>query len=46
METKDFAHVDRIKVMLVGAGVEVKMSKDGVVLTPTAAFDADKLEAL
>ena len=46
METKDFAHVDRIKTMLVGAGVEVKMAKDGVVLTPTAAFDADKLEAL
>jgi cysteinyl-tRNA synthetase len=46
METKDFVHVDRIKAMLLEAGVEVKMSKDGVILTPTPAFDADKLGAL
>ena len=46
METKDFADVDRIKSMLVAAGVQVQMSKDGVVLTPTPEFDADKLEAL
>ncbi|WP_299558235.1 cysteine--tRNA ligase [uncultured Sulfitobacter sp.] len=46
METKDFSHVDRIKAMLTHAGVQVKMSKDGVILTPTADFDADKLEVL
>jgi cysteinyl-tRNA synthetase len=46
MESKDFTHVDRIKTMLTQAGVQVQMSKDGVVLTPTADFDADKLEAL
>ncbi|MEQ6248250.1 cysteine--tRNA ligase [Sulfitobacter sp. HNIBRBA3233] len=46
IETKDFTHVDRIKKMLMDAGVEVQMSRDGVVLTPTPAFDAGKLEAL
>ncbi len=46
MESKDFTHVDRIKTMLTRAGLQVQMSKDGVVLTPTAEFDADKLEAL
>jgi cysteinyl-tRNA synthetase len=46
MQSKDFSHVDRIKAMLTQAGVQVQMSKDGVVLTATADFDADKLEAL
>jgi cysteinyl-tRNA synthetase len=45
METKDFSAVDRIKSMLIAAGVQVQMSKEGVVLTPTPEFDADKLEA-
>jgi cysteinyl-tRNA synthetase len=46
METKDFAQVDHIKTMLLAAGVQVKMSKEGVSLTPTPDFDAAKLEAL
>ncbi len=46
MESKDFSHVDRIKAMLTKAGVQVQMSKDGVVLSPTPEFDAGKLEAL
>lgn len=46
METKDFAQVDQIKTMLLAAGVQVKMSKEGVSLTPTPDFDAAKLEAL
>jgi cysteinyl-tRNA synthetase len=43
METKDFSSVDRIKGDLVAAGVEVRMSKDGVTLSPTDAFDSQKL---
>ncbi len=46
METKDFAQVDRLKTMLLGAGVQVQMSKDGVSLSVTSDFDAAKLEAL
>jgi cysteinyl-tRNA synthetase len=46
MESKDFTTVDRIKAMLTQAGVQVKMSKDGVVLTATPEFDADKLDVL
>jgi cysteinyl-tRNA synthetase len=46
MESKDFSHVDAIKAMLTNAGVQVQMSKDGVILTPTADFDAGKLEAV
>ena len=46
METKDFAPVDRIKSMLMAAGVQVQMSKEGVSLSPTPDFDAEKLEAL
>ncbi|WP_294223121.1 cysteine--tRNA ligase [uncultured Shimia sp.] len=46
METKDFSEVDRIKSVLVDAGVEVRMSKAGVELLPAAGFDASKLEGL
>ncbi|MEX0337788.1 MAG: cysteine--tRNA ligase, partial [Arenibacterium sp.] len=46
METKDFADVDRLKAALVEAGVQVRMSKEGVELTPDAGFDPAKLEAL
>lgn len=46
MESKDFAQVDQIKTMLLAAGVQVKMSKEGVSLTPTPDFDAAKLEVL
>ena len=44
MQSKDFSHVDWIKAMLTAAGVEVRMSKAGVDLLPTAGFDAKKLE--
>ena len=44
MQTKDFSDVDRIKSMLMAAGVEVRMSKAGVDLLPSADFDAAKLE--
>ncbi|WP_341365655.1 cysteine--tRNA ligase [Yoonia sp. BS5-3] len=44
METKDFAAVDAMKSMLLGAGVEVRMSKTGVELEAGPAFDATKLE--
>jgi cysteinyl-tRNA synthetase len=44
MQTKDFSDVDRIKSMLMAAGVEVRMSKAGVDLLPSAGFDAAKLE--
>ncbi|MGJ8545224.1 MAG: cysteine--tRNA ligase [Sulfitobacter sp.] len=46
METKDFSQVDRLKTMLLAAGVQVQMSKDGVALTPTADFDPAKLEPM
>jgi cysteinyl-tRNA synthetase len=44
MQTKDFSDVDRIKSMLMAAGVEVRMSKAGVDLLPSAGFDEEKLE--
>ena len=44
--SKDFAEVDALKSLLQDAGVEVRMSKDGVSLLPGAAFDPLKLEAL
>ena len=46
LETRNFVQVDQLKSMLIGAGVEVRMSKEGVVLLPTAHFDPSKLEAL
>jgi cysteinyl-tRNA synthetase len=46
MASKDFAGVDALKSALIAAGVEVRMSKDGVELAPGAGFDAAKLEGL
>jgi len=46
MATKDFAAVDALKAGLIAAGVEVKMSKEGVALAPAVGFDAAKLEGL
>ncbi|SMH57360.1 cysteine--tRNA ligase [Maritimibacter sp. HL-12] len=46
METKDFSAVDALKTALTEAGVEVRMSKDGVELVPGAGFDPAKLEGL
>jgi cysteinyl-tRNA synthetase len=46
VETKDFSEVDALKAALVDAGVEVRMSKDGVELVPGPGFDSAKLEAL
>lgn len=45
-ETKDFSKVDQLKAALVEAGVEVRMSKDGVDLVPGPDFDPTKLKAL
>ncbi|WP_412508716.1 cysteine--tRNA ligase [Roseovarius sp. SYSU LYC5161] len=46
MQNRDFSEVDRLKAALVDAGVEVRMSKEGVELIPGAGFDPAKLEAL
>ncbi|MHA7851649.1 cysteine--tRNA ligase [Roseovarius sp.] len=46
MQSKDFSEVDWLKAALVEAGVEVRMSKDGVELVPGAGFDAARLEGL
>lgn len=46
MQTKDFAAVDALKSALMAAGVEVRMSKDGVELSEGAGFDPAKLEGL
>ncbi len=45
-KSKDFSAVDAMKAALVNAGVEVRMSKDGVELVETVDFDPSKLEAL
>ncbi len=44
--SKDFSEVDRLKSALIDAGVEVRMSKEGVDLVPGPDFDPDKLEGL
>jgi cysteinyl-tRNA synthetase len=46
MQSKDFSQVDQFKQALVAAGVEVRMSKQGVELLPGAGFDASKLDGL
>ncbi|MEO0372196.1 MAG: cysteine--tRNA ligase, partial [Pseudomonadota bacterium] len=43
IETKDFAPVDAMKAALLAAGVEVRMTKDGVELLAGPEFDASKL---
>lgn len=45
-EAKDFATSDRIRDAVIAAGFEVKISKDGVEIKPTAEADPAKLEAL
>ncbi|MAU51267.1 MAG: cysteine--tRNA ligase [Roseovarius sp.] len=44
--SNDFSQVDAMKAELISAGVEVRMSKDGVELVPGPDFDPAKLEAL
>jgi cysteinyl-tRNA synthetase len=44
--SKDFSSVDRIKAELIEAGIEVRMSRDGIELIPGANFDSSKLEAI
>mgnify|MGYP001794437663 FL=1 len=46
MATKDFGPVDAMKSALLAAGVEVRMSKDGVELLPGPDFVESKLPAL
>ena len=46
METKDFSAVDALKAALTEAGVQIRMSKEGVELEPGAGFDTSKLEGL
>jgi cysteinyl-tRNA synthetase len=46
MATKDFADVDRLKTALLAAGVEVRMSKEGVSLSAGTGFDPAALEGL
>ncbi len=45
MQSKDFSAVDALKSALTEAGVEVRISKEGVVLLPGADLDPSKLEA-
>ena len=44
--SKDFAQVDALKAALIAAGVEVRITKDGVDLLPGPALDPAALEAL
>ena len=46
METKDFSEVDRLKSAYQQAGLEVRISKTGVSLIPSAGFDIAQLENL
>ncbi len=46
MATKDFSKVDAMKLALIEANVEVRMSKEGVQLVPGPNFDFSKLESL
>ena len=46
MASKDFSEVDRLKSALLEAGVEVRMSKEGVELVPGPNFDPSRLEGL
>ena len=46
VQTKNFAPVDALKSALIAAGVEVRMSKDGVELLPGPGFDPAKLAEL
>jgi cysteinyl-tRNA synthetase len=45
-EDRDFSKVDTMKAALLNAGVEVRMSKDGVKLLSGASFDPTKLAGL
>ena len=45
-QSKDFAAVDQFKSDLISAGVEVRMSKEGVELIPGPDFDPSILERL
>ena len=44
--SKDFSEVDRLKKVFISAGLEVRMSKEGVELVPGPDFDPAKLEGL
>ncbi len=44
--SKDFSAVDPLKAALIYAGVEVRMSKEGVELVPGPNFDPAKLDSL
>lgn len=46
LASKDFAPVDALKSALTAAGLEVRMTKDGVELIPGPGFDPAKLEGL
>ncbi|WP_281972053.1 cysteine--tRNA ligase [Ruegeria faecimaris] len=46
MQSKDFSEVDRLKAVYVAAGLEVRMSKEGVELVPGTGFDLTKLEGV
>jgi cysteinyl-tRNA synthetase len=46
MASKDFSEVDRMKAALVEAGLEVRISKQGVEVLATGQIDTSKLEAL
>ncbi|NCW05110.1 MAG: cysteine--tRNA ligase [Rhodobacteraceae bacterium] len=46
METKDFSEVDRLKSTYQAAGLEVRMSKTGVELVPSAGFDIVALDGI
>ena len=45
-QTKNFSEIDRYKALLRVAGVEVRMSREGIELVPVDGFDSTKLWAI
>jgi cysteinyl-tRNA synthetase len=45
-QTRDFAEVDRLKAALAAAGVEVRMSREGIELVPGPELDSEALRAI
>ena len=46
VKSKDYSKIDRLKSLLVSAGVEVRMDKSGVKLLPGSGWDSAKLAEL
>ncbi len=46
LKTKNFEELDRLKKVMVDAGIEVRMTKEGVELMPGPDFDSSRLDSI